>query len=321
MTEVAASKGGTNTVPLRVEQKHAFGALACPVTGQPLKRVGDALVTPDGKHSYPVVREIPRFVSSDHYVRSFSFEWNVHNRTQLDTYRDDGSSEQMFREKTGLRPEDVRGKLVLDAGIGAGRFADVLARWGATVVGVDLSYAVEAANDNFGRMPNVLVCQADIGKLPFRPGTFDYIVSIGVLHHTPDTHRYFSYLPPLLKKGGEIAIWVYPAEGSYVTRNYWIPFTNRIPKQWYYSFCRVFVPWALRHQDSRFVHFVQRVFPFSAQGLGVENDILDTFDGYSPRFHGIHSTAEVRGWFREAGLSELRDYEKWHTAVRGRRAA
>jgi SAM-dependent methyltransferase len=311
----------TEETPLRAEQKLGFAALACPVTGQRLERVGDALVTADRKHSYPVVREIPRFVSSDHYVRSFSFEWNVHNQTQLDTYRDDGSSEQMFHEKTGLRPQDVRGKLVLDAGIGAGRFADVLARWGAIVVGVDLSYAVEAANNNFGRLPNVLVCQADIGKLPFRPGTFDYIISIGVLHHTPDTHRYFSYLPSLLKPGGEIAIWVYPAEGTYVTRNYWIPFTNRIPKKWYYSFCRVFVPWAARHRRSRLVNWIQRVFPFSDQGLGLENDILDTFDGYSPRFHGIHSPDEVKGWFREAGLTDLRDYEKWHTAVRGRRAA
>src|SRR5581483_11894721 len=176
---------------------------------------------PDGKHSYPVVREIPRFVSSDHYVRSFSFEWNVHNQTQLDTFRHDHSSEDMFHQKTGLTPGDVRGKLVLDAGIGAGRFADVLARWGANVVGIDLSYAVEAANQNFGEMPNVLVCQADIGRLPFRPGTFDFIVSIGVLHHTPDTRSFFQHLPRYLKPGGEIAIWVYPNEGDYVVRSRW----------------------------------------------------------------------------------------------------
>ena len=183
--------------PLRADEKIPFPTLACPQTGQSLKRVGDDLVTPDGKHSYPIVREVPRFVSDDHYVRSFSFEWNVHNQTQLDTHRGDSSSEDMLHEKTGLTPADVRGKLVLDAGIGAGRFTDVLARWGARVVGVDLSYAVEAANVNFGKLPNVLVCQADIGKLPFRPGTFDYIISIGVLHHTPDTRKFFSGLPRL----------------------------------------------------------------------------------------------------------------------------
>src|SRR5262249_12302465 len=78
---------------LPVEQKAWFFALACPATSQPLRRQGDVLVTPDGKHSYPVVREVPRFVSSDHYTRSFSFEWNVHNSTQLDSHRSDGWSE------------------------------------------------------------------------------------------------------------------------------------------------------------------------------------------------------------------------------------
>src|SRR5260370_929975 len=49
-------------VMLRVEDRIAFSTLACPQTGQPLQRVGDALVTPDRAHSYPIVREIPRFV-------------------------------------------------------------------------------------------------------------------------------------------------------------------------------------------------------------------------------------------------------------------
>src|SRR5262249_15041010 len=263
---------------------------------------------------------IPRFVTSDHYVNSFSFEWNVHNHTQLDAFRADKSSERIFQEKTGLTAADVRGKLVLDAGIGAGRFADVLARWGATVVGVDLSYAVEAANVTFGAVPNVLVCQADIGNLPFRPGTFDYIVSIGVLHHTPDTRRYFDCLPRLLKPGGEIAIWVYPNEGEYTTRAKWIAFTSRIPEQWYYSFCKVFVPWAQRHRNSRFVYHLRHLFPFSDEGLGVENDILGTFDGYSPRYHGIHAPQEVTSWFHAAGLTDVRQLP-WHSAVRGRGAA
>src|SRR5262249_52136420 len=161
---------------------------------------------------------------------SFSFEWNVHNHTQLDPFRGDQLSERTLREKTGLTPEDVRGKLVLDAGVGAGRFTEVLARWGAIVVGVDLSYAVEAAPVTLGGMPNVLICQADIANLPFWPAMFDYIVSIGVLHHTPDTRRFFQCLTPFLKPGGEIAIWVYSNSDHYTTRARWIPFTSRIPK-------------------------------------------------------------------------------------------
>lgn len=293
--------------------------LACPETKQALHCQGDFLVTTDGSRRYPIVRGIPRFVSSDLYVDSFSFEWNVHKRTQLDTYRQDNSSTDVFQQKTGLTPEQVRGKLVLDAGVGAGRFSDTLLRWGARVVAVDLSYAVEAAHENFGHNPRALICQADIGKLPFRPGTFDYIISIGVLHHTPSTRKYFECLPQFLKPGGEIAIWLYPNEGDYVIRNAWIPFTSRIPDRWFYGFCKVLVNWAAKSPNNPIIKWWRRVFPFSNQGLGMDNDILDTFDGYSPRYHGIHSPDEVEEWFRTAGLVNVRRLP-WNTAVRGRRA-
>src|SRR5207253_5846204 len=67
-----------------------------------------ALPISDGARSYPIVREIPRFVASDLYTRSFSFEWNVHDRTQLDTHRGDTSSERMLHEKTGLTRSEER---------------------------------------------------------------------------------------------------------------------------------------------------------------------------------------------------------------------
>ena len=288
-----------------------------PKTMEALELADNALTS--RTYAYPIIRNIPRFVSDDHYVGSFSFEWNTHFNTQLDSARGGDSSEQQFRQKTGFTPEELRGKLVLDAGVGAGRYADIVSRWSADVVGVDLSYSVEAAERNFADRPNVLIVQADIGKLPFRPASFDAIFSIGVLHHTPDTRNYFLRLVPLLKPGGTIAIWVYPQEGDYVLRKAWIPFTNKIPPQMFYQWCRWFVPWAQRHPGNHWVGFIRRVFPFSTQGLGLENDVLDTFDGYSPKYHGIHSVEEVRQWFQEAGLVHVHEPSEWHTCMRGTR--
>jgi SAM-dependent methyltransferase len=223
-----------------------------------------------------------------------------------------------LKQKTGLTPEQVNGKLILDAGVGAGRFADVLSRWGANVVGVDLSYAVEAAYQNLQDRPNVIIAQGDIGKLPFAPGTFDFIISIGVLHHTPDTKAYFKKLVPLLKPGGEICIWVYPAQGAYKKVAAWIPFTHRIPTLWYYKWCRCFVPFALKHLNNPFIQFIIHTFPISNQGLGLENDILDTFDSYSPKYYRIHTVKEVIAWFEDAGLVNIRNFA-WDTSVRGKR--
>jgi SAM-dependent methyltransferase len=299
-----------------VKNLRLYEALACPACKGPFA-LRDHLLRCPADHEFRVVRGIPRFVGSDDYVDSFSFEWNVHKTTQLDTFRQDTSSEDIFRKKTGFGPDDLRGKLVLDAGVGAGRFTDVMARWGARVIGIDLSFAVEAAQENFRDLENVLVAQADIAHLPFRLETFDVIVSIGVLHHTPDTRTYFDALVPYVKHGGTIAIWVYPAEGDFVTRKQWIPFTSRIPDRMFYDWCRWFVPLAQRHPNSLIVRCISRIFPFSRQGLGLENDILDTFDGYSPRFHGIHAPAEVEGWFRKAGLIDIHNPGPWNTAMRG----
>lgn len=306
-----------------VERAWQISLFSCPECKTMLtKEEGESgKFTCSAGHSFPIVRGIPRFVGSDLYVDSFSFEWNTHNTTQLDSHRGGDSSEEMFRIKTGLTPEQVRGKLVLDAGVGAGRFSDVLARWGARVVGVDLSYAVEASYQNFKHLDNVVIAQGDIGRLPFADGTFDFIVSIGVLHHTPNTKEYFQRLVPLLKPGGSIAIWVYPSEGDYITRTQWIPYTYKIPDKMFYEWCRWFVPLANKYRTSDLVQWLSKVFPFSYQGLGVENDILDTFDGYSPRYHGIHSVPEVMEWFRESGLINIREPGNWTTSVRGDKPA
>ena len=291
--------------------------LCDPATGESLKYEEQRFASSNSH--FPIIGGVPRFVPGDRYTSSFSFEWNTHSNTQLDCFRSDRSSEEQFVKKTGFSEHDVRGKLVLDAGVGAGRYADVVSRWGADVVGVDLSYAVMAAHQNFSDRPNVWIAQADIGNLPFRPASFDVIFSIGVLHHTPNTRTYFEKLVSLLRPGGTIAIWVYPREGDYIVRNEWIPFTNKIPPRMFYTWCRWFVPWAQARLDKPLVGIARRLFPFSTQGLGIENDILDTFDGYSPKYHGIHSPDEVESWFRGMGLKDTKRPSDWNTCVRGSR--
>src|SRR5262245_26782394 len=113
--------------------------LCCPKDGADLREEraesgaeGSLTCTACGRR-YPVRNGIPRFVESDQYASNFSHEWTVHRTTQLDR-ESLRISEATFAEKTGWRPEDVRGKRVLDVGCGMGRFADVILRWGGEVV-------------------------------------------------------------------------------------------------------------------------------------------------------------------------------------------
>jgi len=269
-------------------------------------------------HSFPIERGIPRFVDSEQYAENFGFEWNLHRRTQLDSEAEH-ESETAFRLKTGFAPEDVAGKVLLDAGCGMGRYSEVVSRWGATVASVDLSLAVDAAYQNLDGHDNVHVAQADIFRLPFEDSTFDVIFSIGVLHHTPSTRRAFEQLTPLLKPGGTIAIWVYSSHdrGAYFASDIWRKATTRMPKRLLYALSHVAVP----------LHHLRRVpvVGHSAALIPVSGHpnptwrVLDTFDWYSPQYQWKHTHEEVRMWFEEQGLVDIRILDA-PIAVRGQKA-
>jgi uncharacterized protein YbaR (Trm112 family) len=276
--------------------------------------------------SYPVRNGIPRFVSDDQYVANFSHEWTLHRTTQLDSTRST-LSERTFTERTGWTPEDVCGRVVLDVGCGMGRFADVVLRWGGRVVGVDLSYAVDSSQANLAHHEGFTAIQANVFELPFRPESFHLIYSIGVLHPTQDTRRAFQCLPPLLRAGGQIAVWVYslhayPPEGIEEQRDRVLrAITTRMPSRLLYALCRalclVRVPFGpLWHMV--LPGFLFHAFPKTHSYDSYDWRVLDTFDWYSPRYQFKHSYPEVFQWFREAGLVHI-DLLDVEVAVRGRK--
>jgi SAM-dependent methyltransferase len=163
----------------------------------------------DCRAEYPVRGGIPRFVPDAAYARSFSFEWRRWRRTQFDTAaRNDSLA--TFTASTGHTPVDFAGKAVLEAGCGTGRYMDLLARAGAQIMGLDLSPAIEVTQENLGHLPTCHFVQGDLMRPPFRVQAFDFVYSIGVLHHTSSTRQSFRGLVPLLREGGEIAVWVHP---------------------------------------------------------------------------------------------------------------
>lgn len=254
--------------------------------------------------TFPIVRGIPRFVTSDAYTASFSFEWNRHRKTQLDSAVS-RESEKTFREKTGLSPEDVAGRLVLDVGCGMGRFVDVISRWGGNVVGIDLSLAVEAAYANVGARDNVRILQANLFHLPFRPGSFDLVYSIGVLHHTPDCEKAFRQLVPFVRPGGRLCIWVYGNMGPWERfARLYRRVTVRMPPRLLHALCHVAIPWFHVCRIPLIGPLLWTLFPISRHP-NRDWRVLDTFDWYSPTYQSLHTFPEVYRWFRSEGLVDI----------------
>ncbi len=283
-------------------------ALACPCCRADLPGLdrwpAEGARCPGCGADFPIVRGIPRFVASDAYASSFSLEWNRHKKTQLDdtTSRE---SEETFRLKTGLRPDDVDDKLVLDVGCGMGRFADVVSRWGGKVIGIDLSLAVEAAYANLGGRENVRILQADLFHLPFRPGTFDIVYSLGVLHHTPDCEKAFRQLMPFVRPGGRVCVWVYGTMGPWERfARLYRKLTVRMPKRLLHALCHLAIPWYHVCRLPLVGDLLWTVFPISRHP-NPDWRVLDTFDWYSPQYQSLHTFPEVYRWFRSEGLVDI----------------
>jgi SAM-dependent methyltransferase len=279
---------------------------SCDAVG--LEERAEAWVCAACGHAYPIVGGVPRFVPADAYAESFGFQWTRFARTQLDSANGTTRSRDTFVEKTGWSLAELAGTCVLDVGCGMGRFAEIAADAGAEVYGIDLSRAVEAAHDNLGSRPNVHLFQADVMHLPFVPESFDFIYSIGVLHHTPDTRAAFRRLPALLKPGGRITIWVYSTEVKLRGSEWLRTVTPSIPQRWLLAACRVAIPLYHVHRLPGIGRVTCVAMPTSLNE-DPEWRWLDTFDWYAPTYQWKHTFEEVEAWFADAGLDGIRRLE------------
>ena len=99
---------------------------------------------------------------------------------------------------------------VTDWGISTTKATIPISKRGADLaVGVDVTSAVDAAQESFKERDNVFFIQADIFNPPIKRNYFDFGYSIGVLHHTPNPEFAFGILASLLNNKGQIGVSLY----------------------------------------------------------------------------------------------------------------
>lgn len=217
-------------------------------------------------------------------------------------------------------PEFFRGKRVLDGGSGSGRHAYYSAHFGAEVWAVDLGEAVEVTKRNTAKFDSVQVVQADLHQLPFAEESFDFVYSIGVLHHLPDPEAVFRQLLRYLKPGGEAQIYLYwKPEGQPVKRALLSAVTavrqvtTRLPHPLLHSlsypaaaaaFAGFVWPYLVLRQVG-LTAWAERLplkqyadYPFSVC-------VNDQFDRFSAPIEYRYTRAEVTGWLERAGLEAI----------------
>lgn len=182
---------------------------------------------------------------------------------------------------------DLRGRSLLDAGCGTGRFSAVAAARGATVTSLDIGpRLLEVARRRCRTTP---VC-GDVGQLAFADAAFDVVVSSECIEHTVDPRRAVAELLRVCRPGGLVAItcpnrawrWSCAVAGALRLRAY-----DGIEN------------WPGRHQlrgwvtahggqivDARGIH----LFPFVVPAL---NGLLRRLDRFGRRFGAVYVNQAV----------------------------
>ena len=287
------------------------GLLACPLCRGQLTHEEDRYTCLNCVKSYPVKNGIPRFLGDlSHDAQQIRRSFHLEHTKYLESRHAHFGPQLVTQwlEDVGLPPEYFKGKLVLDAGCGSGRWTYALASLGATVVAVDFTDSgVEVTRKATEASDNTAVLQADLLRLPFKPESFDFVVSWGVLHHTPDTRAAFARLAPLVKKGGELFVMVYerrnPPKNFCTNLVRWL--LQRFPEERRYRLCRHFL---IRNP---LLYQVLRPFilclrpPEDADALDLSTMQFGLFDWYSPKFNHLHTQGEIRSWFHECRFDEV----------------
>ena len=322
--------------------------LVCPATGQKLHLSApqpdsgqeESLVTGRSGCRYPVKQGIPRFVPSANYADSFGYQWNKYAKIQLDSFNGTSFSRERFYSITGWKPEQLKGRRVLDVGCGAGRFAEVALAAGAEVTAMDLSQAVEACRSNLGNSPHLKVVQASIYEMPFRPGSFDFVYSIGVIQHTPDPQKSVEEICKMVKPGGQIGLWIYERDwksylGTVGFKYLFRPLTAKMSRRQVEKFSNALesICWPVnriaRHCGLS-GKIVMRLLPVASAYLQEvplsDRDFrewvrLDTFDMYSPAHDHPQKFSAVAAWLVKGGFVDIRRQSHGGISISARRPA
>jgi SAM-dependent methyltransferase len=98
---------------------------------------------------------------------------------------------------------------MMDVGCGTGRWSKYFSSRAGFIDAVDPSIAIYSAEQLLGDIQNIRLTKASIDTLPFADESFDFIMCVGVLHHTPNPAEAMKKCVAKLKKGGFFYCYLY----------------------------------------------------------------------------------------------------------------
>lgn len=272
-------------------------------------------VQAEWKKSVAGIHDLNAFLKhQEETAASFAYEWKY-------IYQENNFEKENFFHFLSpfVKPIDLEGKITIDIGCGSGRFTKWAALSGTALsFGTDLGESVEVAYALTKEIANACIVQADIYTMPFEH-QFDLAYSIGVLHHLPEPEVGFSKLPPVLKSGGEMLIWVYNRRNNARALYFYEPLRSilrHLPKPVLFKLS--YIPGGVVHGINLFGRWLASIgfpkleeklpfayyrhFPFNMK-------LNDAFDVLATPKSNYYYVEEIKAWFGQSKLRNIQAYE------------
>jgi SAM-dependent methyltransferase len=181
---------------------------------------------------FGVTGGVPRFLDGvSGYNSSWSYKWSEIDRGRALNHRILDKSDAAYelhdiydRNSHGDRAfEPMRNGRAIEIGCGVGQYVlrSLIEHAPRKIVAFDLTESVDTLRRIVAErypefLERILFVQGTVFAMPFRPATFDYVYSLGVLHHTGNTQGAIRSAARLVREGGHLNIWVYAASVYHV---------------------------------------------------------------------------------------------------------
>jgi ubiquinone/menaquinone biosynthesis C-methylase UbiE len=140
-------------------------------------------------------------------VESFGDEWEKFNNFSDEELQKIGNQYFSFLGTDIINDHTY----ALDVGCGTGRWTKYLSSKVNFIEAIDPSKAILSADKLLKNVDNVRLSVASTDNIPFADETFDFVMSVGVLHHIPDTQKAMIDCVKKVKKGGFFYVYLYYA--------------------------------------------------------------------------------------------------------------
>tara|TARA_Y100000768_G_C23988157_1_gene690297 strand:+ start:5000 stop:5833 length:834 start_codon:yes stop_codon:yes gene_type:complete len=144
----------------------------------------------------------------DKTIEDFGEEWNLYNYSNHDT-----ETEKIFKDYFDIFPWDKdknAGLNCLDLGCGTGRWSKILSSHVKQILLMDpSSKALNIAKQNLSGIKNVNFLNSKFEDAEFKNENFDFVFSLGVLHHMDNTLDQLKKINKILNSEGFVLIYLY----------------------------------------------------------------------------------------------------------------